>query len=544
MLRLDSIKAANFSASLPLYSKYITYSVFSPNETGTGGFHGFPCYPLEIDSIMDAQDAFTALQASYDTFTDSSSPLLVAYRNAVSNHNACIYQSFDTASSAEKAIMIMQQQNDISPILNTRFYEDEKLLSTKEYIYNSFYPNTTKPQKLQYAIYSQPLENRLSYDRYNQNGRLLQTTKINDMSLSFIWGYRDSYKIAYATNSTYDNIAYSSFEADGKGNWSYSGTSSSANGSVTGNKAYDLSSGSLTKSGLTSSRNYIISYWLKLGGSVNISGGTQSNNITGATVNGWTYHEKTITGVTTITLSGSGYIDELRLYPSDAQMVTYTYEPLIGITSQCDARGYITYYSYDGFGRLTEIRDYNDHILKRHCYSYSGEQSHCQIYYNTVASKSFRCQCSGGDIGSIVNYVVSAGTYSSDISQEDAQAQAQADIDANGQNYANAHGSCSVPDMLDVNYVNSSSNLVNISLTNTATQQTYSFPLSVTGSSTQVAGQIPEGFYNVTFSPTGSGTALYTYNINVYYESGVHSATIDNVELLYSGSAHINISNY
>jgi hypothetical protein len=139
---------------------------------------------------------------------------------------------------------------------------------------------------------------------------------------------------------------------------------------------------------------------------------------------------------------------------------------------------------------------------------------------------------------------VPAGTYSSDISQQDAQNQALADIDANAQDYANAHGSCTVPDMIDVNYVNSSSVIVNIFLTNVATQQTYSFSLPTTGSSSQVVGQIPEGFYNVTFSPTGSATALYTYNINVYYESGVHSATINNVELLYSGSAHVNISNY
>lgn len=51
-------------------------------------------------------------------------------------------------------------------------------------------------------------------------------------------------------------------------------------------------------------------------------------------------------------------IDELRLYPKGAQMTTYTYQPLIGITSKCDVGNHISYYEYDAFSRLHRIRDH------------------------------------------------------------------------------------------------------------------------------------------------------------------------------------------
>lgn len=69
-------------------------------------------------------------------------------------------------------------------------------------------------------------------------------------------------------------------------------------------------------------------------------------------------------------ISEGDAIDEVRVYPSDAQMTTYTYDPLIGMTSNTNVTNQRTTYEYDGFGRLSVIRDQNGAVEKIYNYSY------------------------------------------------------------------------------------------------------------------------------------------------------------------------------
>lgn len=71
-------------------------------------------------------------------------------------------------------------------------------------------------------------------------------------------------------------------------------------------------------------------------------------------------------------MRNAGYIDELRLYPSNASMTTYTYEPLLGISSMCDSRNNIIYYDYDAMGRLQHTRDFDGNIVQKNVYVNQG----------------------------------------------------------------------------------------------------------------------------------------------------------------------------
>ena len=70
--------------------------------------------------------------------------------------------------------------------------------------------------------------------------------------------------------------------------------------------------------------------------------------------------------------------DKLRLLRegfTNSQVATYTFDPLIGVTSMTDARGYTIYYSYDAFNRLKEVRDADGNLVTDHEYSYKQPNS-------------------------------------------------------------------------------------------------------------------------------------------------------------------------
>lgn len=72
--------------------------------------------------------------------------------------------------------------------------------------------------------------------------------------------------------------------------------------------------------------------------------------------------------------STGSVIDEVRLHPVGSIMSTYTYDPLIGMTSVTDANNSTTYYEYDAFGRLEIMRDPDENIVKHYKYNYKDEQ--------------------------------------------------------------------------------------------------------------------------------------------------------------------------
>lgn len=54
-------------------------------------------------------------------------------------------------------------------------------------------------------------------------------------------------------------------------------------------------------------------------------------------------------------------------------ITTYTYMPLVGITSTTLPNGNTIYYEYDGFGRLSRVIDHNDSVISTNSYNYKGQ---------------------------------------------------------------------------------------------------------------------------------------------------------------------------
>jgi hypothetical protein len=204
---------------------------------------------------------------------------------------------------------------------------------------------------------------------YNPDNTVSHLIKKGNDKVAVLWDYSKLFAVAQAVNADSADIAFTSFEASGNGNWSIGSSLRVTNTVLTGKKSYNLSNGSISKAGLNTAKSYVVSYW-------SASSVATVNNIaatTGPTKNGWTFFEhKLPAGATTVTVNGSVIIDELRLYPSDAQMSTYSFDPLLGVTSVNSPNNTIAYYEYDGSGRLRLARDANRNILKIYDYFYTG----------------------------------------------------------------------------------------------------------------------------------------------------------------------------
>jgi YD repeat-containing protein len=226
---------------------------------------------------------------------------------------------------------------------------------------------------------------------YDAQGRHIEVQNKNDYKTTFLWEPFINSPVAQIVNAEISAVAYTSFETSNKGNWTYTGSRLMDVSGPTGKMSYDLSSGAITKSGLTSGKHYMITYWRKDG-----SGTPLLNSASGAsksTRNGWTLYQHVVTGVTSLSLSGSGMIDELRLHPTDAMMTTYTYKSLVGMTSQTDPNNRTVYYDYDSFNRLSFVRDQDGKVLKKICYNYAGQAENCNnVTANWQATGRTRCK--------------------------------------------------------------------------------------------------------------------------------------------------------
>jgi hypothetical protein len=216
-------------------------------------------------------------------------------------------------------------------------------------------------------------DKKISYDFYDDKGNLLQYTQDGGTPTSIVWGYDKTFPIAKL-----DNIAYKSIPIS-----------------------------LITE--VQNASSYI---------------GTDASMLTA--INKFTYNYSGL---------------------SNTKITSYMYKPLIGVTRITDAQELNTYYDYDEFNRLKFIKDKDLNVLQAYFYNYKGQfmdisLEAAPIYYNIAMSKTFyKAICPLGQIGTY-EYPVSAGMFTSVISQADADAKALAFLDYEGQKYVDYAINC------------------------------------------------------------------------------------------------------
>ncbi len=74
----------------------------------------------------------------------------------------------------------------------------------------------------------------------------------------------------------------------------------------------------------------------------------------------------------------SAYVENIQDYSTKALITKFSYHPFWGIRKETDPNGISTYYNYDNYGRLTDVKNNEQKILKSYEYhlkSYEGDTS-------------------------------------------------------------------------------------------------------------------------------------------------------------------------
>jgi YD repeat-containing protein len=174
-------------------------------------------------------------------------------------------------------------------------------------------PGSFTPSNMSGYTPSSDYEASIYFDRYSLSN-IAQYHKQNDINISYLWGYNNTYPIVKGENIDYATL------------------------------------NSIFESVLTSFYT---------------------------TVNPPVTKETFLIGMMTYPngVNWKGFNSLLRSNATLAEkyISTYTYNPLIGMTSETDPNGKTTYYEYDSFGRLYRIKDHNGNILKQNTYHYANQ---------------------------------------------------------------------------------------------------------------------------------------------------------------------------
>jgi hypothetical protein len=142
---------------------------------------------------------------------------------------------------------------------------------------------------------------------------------------------------------------------------------------ATGNRSLEFQPLNYIERLLTNVGKYTLTYSYK-GGEVNtaLTSGSIISSSDVDQLNNWKLKilELDITQPnTTVTINGTGLIDELRLHPFGKQMTTVAYRPG-SVTSTTDPNNVTTFYEYDVLGRLILLKDKQKDVVKGFQYNY------------------------------------------------------------------------------------------------------------------------------------------------------------------------------
>ncbi len=190
---------------------------------------------------------------------------------------------------------------------------EEKISSQYTVFDHTIWLNQNLPRFVKSAKGSGTLENRIEYNEYYDDGNVQEVSKIDGSHIVYLWGYEKEYPIAKIENATFTQV-----------------TSAIATLSSSYNTLEEIQS----RSDLDDDRT--------------IGSSGKEGDLRTA-------------------------LNDLREALPNAMVTTYTFDPLIGVTSITDPKSYTIYYEYDAANRLKMVKDADGKIVSENEYHYKSQ---------------------------------------------------------------------------------------------------------------------------------------------------------------------------
>ena len=321
-----------FSWGVKVGQKEYNYTLFdaNPGSPPTWGLQVFPSH--FVYKIYSENPEFIYLktnkQYSYPDFTQETTYKYDTIKAVVLNESFLNSKKqeikkeytypFDLSDDLEYGRLV--EQHRISAPVLTKTYLENILLSTEKIKYSARNrANLTLPKEIQ-TLKGIPssinkLETRVIYHKYDAKGNPVEVSKADGTHIVYIWGYNDTYPVAKIENATLEDIPESYI------NWIKDASN------IDNDRTIDIvnEDGSIDNIGREGNLRFQLRKLLRLT-ALNVK----------------------------------------------AQLTTYTYDPLVGVTSITDPRGETMYYEYDDFNRLLLIKNTQGNIIKEHKYNYKN----------------------------------------------------------------------------------------------------------------------------------------------------------------------------
>ena len=369
----------------------------------------YAAYKIFTYSVLPAQVLETVYDENGDNpfsinqlFTYNSNRLLTqentydsrGYRMKTTIQYATDYPTA-SASSADAGIQALARMNELNmvgvPVRTTQLTEGVEAAASLRSTQNVFNNVQNGVELAEVSEYQQGiLQHHTTFPSFDSRGHALQVQGDGGSTASYVWGYGQTQPIATVQNASPQQIAFTSFERDSPGGWSYSAsnvvTPLNTSNVHCGRSYYSLDGcGPVSRSNIPAG-NYIVTLWATTqpAASLSVPGGVASalnpTTVGVLDANGWRLYsynfqasanaQFSLEALAGCSTGATILVDDVRLHPLTAQMTSSTYDPGIGPTSKTDAGNRPTIYQYDDTGRLVFVKDAKGNIVNSYEYTY------------------------------------------------------------------------------------------------------------------------------------------------------------------------------